>query len=542
MNASMVVAAWPRGHAWLRRFGLTFGTLVVLGMYWILDVGWRDSGKAAAVFLLGAYPICRLLRGGVQRVAYRSWSALFAIDAGIKAFLIEVYETKPDSMLIIDAISNTSGSETLEFIQQYAPLLLQYTLAAATMLALLLIVQPAWAALPRQKARWAVAVLALFLILHANPTFRRANPVVFWPTQVSKYQHFAAQLEQLDEKRAIAQQKLPLWAPVYVGPEEHTVAVVLGESTNRWNWQLYGYSRPTTPQLMREASDALVFRDVISGTSGTVSSFRLMLTPAANDNQLDDEAEPSVLLLAKAAGYKTFWISNQHDRFINPRYAVEADVVRLLNVGGARGDRKLDEGVLPAWQEALRDPAPRKMIFVHLLGAHPHYEMRAPASFRRFSGSKDAVIEKMSKDGRSAWVRLQRNNYDNAMLYQDMVIASLLRSFKASVGEASGAFLFTSDHAQEVGHTRNLAGHSLSEAGMTVPFLAWLSPQPDPRQARALEQRPFQTDVLDWSVLSLAHVKTQFDRPQLDLFGDGFVPQTRRLGDQPYKPSQRRPE
>ncbi|WP_051362280.1 phosphoethanolamine transferase [Solimonas soli] len=540
MNASMVVAALPRGHAWLRRFGIAFSTGVVLGAYAVLDAGWRDSLKAALVFVLGAYPLCRLLQGRALRISYSIWATLFALDVGIKAFLIEVYQTEPDAVLVIDAISNTTSDESVEFVQQYAPLLMQYVLAAAVVLALLLWLRPNAVPMLRQKARWAVVVLVLFLGLHANPTFRRSNPAVFWPTQLLHYQHFQDKLAQLDDKRRIAEQKLPQWAPVYVGPQQHTVAVVLGESTNRWNWQLYGYPRATTPQLMREARDALVFRDVISGASGTVASFRLMLTPAELDNRLDDEAEPSVVLLAKAAGYKTFWISNQQDRFINPRFAAEADVVHLVNVGGGRGDRKLDEGVLPFWDEALRDPAPRKMIFVHLLGAHPHYEMRSPPNFHRFSGSDDAVIEQMRKDGRSPWVRLQRNSYDNAMLYQDTVIARLLHSFKADVGAQSGAFLFTSDHAQEVGHTRDFAGHSLSEAGMTVPFFVWMSPRPDAATAVALERRPFQTDVLDWALLDLARIQTRLDRPQLDLFSPRFIAQTRLIGDKPYTPSQRR--
>jgi heptose-I-phosphate ethanolaminephosphotransferase len=539
MGAS-IAAAWPRSHAFVRGYGLVFAMFAVLAAYGALDIGWRDSAKAALVFAMGAFPLCQLLQGRTQRIAYRGWAAVFAFDLAIKAFLIEVYQTKPDAVLVIDAIGNTTREESIEFVAQYAHLLLQYLAAALLLLVLLLWLRPDVPTRSRGRVRWAVAVLVVFVGLHANPTFRRTNPALFWPTQLQDYRQFSAKIAQLGDKRRIAERKLPQWAPTYVGPPQHTVAVVLGESTNRWNWQLYGYSRPTTPQLMREAKDALLFRDVISGASGTIASFRLMLTPAELDNHLDDEAEPSVVMLAKAAGYKTFWISNQHDRFINPRFADEADVIHLVNTGGSRGDRKLDEDVLPYWNEALRDPAPRKMIFVHLLGAHPHYEMRSPPAFHRFSGSDDAVIAQMRKDGRSPWVRMLRNEYDNAMLYQDTVIARLLSSFKVDVGAQSGAFLYTSDHAQEVGHTRNFAGHSFSEAGMTVPLFVWLSPKPDAATAVALEHRPFQTDVLDWALLDLADIETRFDRPQLDLFSKRFVPQTRLIDNLPYTPSTRR--
>ncbi|MGH8446724.1 MAG: sulfatase-like hydrolase/transferase [Solimonas sp.] len=536
MNASLA-AALPRGNALARRFGVGFGALAVLLGYFLLDIGWRDSVKATLVYTLGLYPLCRLAGPLSQRIGYRFWAALFAADMAIKGFLIAVFQTKPDTVLVIDAISNTTTEECAEFAAQYSGLVLQYALSGLALFAVLFMLRPDGERLERQRARWAVGLLVIFVGLHANPTFRRANPALFWPNQIMQYQRFQAKIEQLDEKRALATRQLPQWAPTYVGPAQNTVALIIGESTNRWNWQLYGYPRATTPQLMREAKDAIVFRDVISGASGTVASFRLMLTPAEIDKPVDDEAEPSVVMLAKAAGYKTFWISNQHDRYINPRFAAEADVVKLVNVGGARGDRKLDEGVLPAWNEALHDPAPLKLIVVHLLGAHPHYEMRSPPEYKHFSHMDDAIIEKMKRDERSPWVRLQRNNYDNAMLYQDAVIASLLHGFKADVGAQHGAFLYTSDHAQEVGHTRNFAGHAMTEAGVAVPLFVWLSPQLDAGTDAELERRPFQTDALDWTVLDLAHIHTRFDAPQEALLGPQFVAQARFVGDQLYQPS-----
>lgn len=538
MNTSAVATSSSRAQSWAaQRYGIFVSTGILLIAYAALDVSWRETLKAGLVFALGSYPLCRLLQGRSQRIAYFAWITLFAVHTGVKAFLSNFYGTDPDTLIVVDAISNTNSEETVEFMQQYGSMMLGHLLATILLLGLLVWLRPNTEVLQRHKAGWAIGLLVIFVGLHANPTFRGANPIFFWPTQAVSYQRFHNQLGQLHIKRRLAEQKLPMWAPVYDGPKQHTIAVVIGESTNRWNWQLYGYPRATTPELMHETQDALVFRDVISGAAGTVGSFRLMLTPAVIGSKLDDEAEPSVVMLAKAAGYKTFWISNQHDRFINSRYAEEADSVTITNTGGGRSDRKLDEDVLPYWDAALKDPAPRKMIFVHLLGAHAHYDLRSPPSFHRFSNVDDATMETMRRDGRSLWVRMMRNSYDNAILYQDTVIARLLDSFKADVGTASGAFLYTPDHAEEVGHTRDFAGHSLSEAGVTVPLIVWKSQAIDPATKRQLEQRPFQTDVLDWTLLDLAHIETSKDQPQLDLLGPDFVAQTRYIGHKPYEPS-----
>lgn len=284
----------------------------------------------------------------------------------------------------------------------------------------------------------------------------------------------------------------------------------------------------------------MVFRDVISGASGTVASFRLMLAPAEIDRPLDDEAEPSVLLLAKAAGYKTCWISSQHDRYINPRFAAEADVVRIVNSGGSRGDRKLDEGVLPPWEEALHDDAPRKLIVVHLLGSARTRTMKC-ARRPSTSASPASTIRSSSRCARTrarpgcACSAIAAN----AMLCQDAVIARLLRSFKIDDDSRSGAFLYTSDHAQEVGHTRDFAGHTLIEPGLTVPFFVWMSKRTDARTDAQLEARPFQTDLLDWTFLHLARIHTRFDVPQAALLGEQFRPQARFVGEHPYTPSRR---
>ncbi len=51
--------------------------------------------------------------------------------------------------------------------------------------------------------------------LHANPTLRRANPLLFWLNPLLQHQQFQARLGQLDEKRLLAEKTLPDWSPVY---------------------------------------------------------------------------------------------------------------------------------------------------------------------------------------------------------------------------------------------------------------------------------------------------------------------------------------
>jgi heptose-I-phosphate ethanolaminephosphotransferase len=524
-----------------RRYPALSGSLLVACGYALMNLGWRDAAEVTLVYCLGAYALHAV--GGPGRGYWlpAAWNLAFLIDLGVKAFLVSVYKSAPDAPLVIEGISNTNSDESAEFLLNYWQLLGAYSLQILVLAALLLLATRPHPLQPPSRRPLAVVAALLFALLHLDPELRRANPLVFWTAQAATIDEFRANLDTLHEKRARAQASLPQWAPAYTGPAQHTLGLVIGESTNRWNWQLYGYARPTTPELAARADQLMVFRDVLSASSSTVSALRHMLTPRTIDRPSGDEALPSVLMLAKAAGYKVYWISNQHDRYISTRFIEEADVAVLLNQGSTDADleaRKLDERVLPAWRAALSDPAPRKLIVVHLMGAHAHYDLRSPPDHNRFEGSEDAIDHELTALGRPAWVRLKRDQYDDAMLYQDRVISTLLDSFREALGNRSGAWLYTSDHGEEVGHTRNFTGHSPDEAGQVVPMLLWKSEAIDPDQRARIEQRPYQSDVLDWTLLDLMHIRTAQAAPEHLVLRDSFMPRERRLHDgSVYTPS-----
>lgn len=520
---------------------VTSSLLVALG-YSLMKLGWRDAAGAALVYCLGAALLLALSRGSPRAVWLPAiWNLVFVADLGVKAFLVTVYKSPPDSPLVIEGISNTNSDESTEFLLNYWQLLGTYTLQIGMLAILLLLATHRQHGARRWRSRDFASVALIFSLLHLHPAVRRANPFVFWTVQAATIEEFRTNVDTLEEKRRQARAALADWQPSYGGPSRHTVGLVIGESTNRWNWQLYGYGRATTPELMQQAQNLLVFRDVISAASSTVSSVRYMLTPRTLQQPTNDEALPSVLMLARAAGYKIFWISNQHDRYLTARFASEADVQRLLNHGGiASGGveaRSLDERLLPAWREALADPAPRKLIVAHLLGAHAHYDLRSPAGFQHFESSEDAVDQALTALGRPAWVRVKRDQYDDAMLYQDWVISRLLSDFRTAVGQDSAAWLYTSDHGEEVGHTRNFTGHAPDEAGQVVPLLIWRSSPISPEDKQVLEQRPYQTDVLDWTLLDLMRVRTRRDSPEDLLLSERYRARERRLHDgSPYRP------
>jgi heptose-I-phosphate ethanolaminephosphotransferase len=221
----------------------------------------------------------------------------------------------------------------------------------------------------------------------------------------------------------------------YAGPAAQTVVLVLGESVNRSNWSLYGYPRRTTPELERRRAQLLVFRNVQSADAATAQSLLKMLTPATAGAPEAWRDQPNVLALARRAGYKVFWLSNQ-ERADGPIQilAEHAHEQVFVNSGRGREARSLDERMLVPLERILARPEPRKLVVVHMQGAHLRYNLRYPQAYDRFSDADDGVDAALRAAGRPFWIRKARDEYDNAMLYGDHVLSAILDRVQAGTG------------------------------------------------------------------------------------------------------------
>jgi heptose-I-phosphate ethanolaminephosphotransferase len=240
----------------------------------------------------------------------------------------------------------------------------------------------------------------------------------------------------------------------------------------------------------------------------------------------DSENPPHVLALARAAGYKVWWISNHDDLAIEQQHARFADVVDMVNRTPGRASASLDGEILDCMQEALDDTsAERKLIVVHLMGAHPHYSLRFPPDANPFDDSVDAVETGLVKNGRSAWVRHYRHEYDAALLYHDFVVSELLQQTRsAGSPQEPRAWMYLSDHGQEVGHGSDRAGHSPATAsGYRIPTVIWRRPQtPFAGHAPQQPQQPFRADWAGWTLMNLLDIRWNGQRPERDVLGAGY--------------------
>ena len=213
-----------------------------------------------------------------------------------------------------------------------------------------------------------------------------------------------------------------------------------------------------------------------------------------------DESWLHLLALASRAGYAVWWISNHDNLAIDREHAQFADQVQTINKTPVPSSQSMDGGTLPLLKQAINDAAPRKLIVLHLFGAHPHYQLRHPPDRAPFRNIKDGVYQDMKAQGRSARVRGLRNDYDSALHYHDSVVAASLDLTHQTSGRST--WVYFSDHGQEVGSASDHAGHSVTSAdGYRIPLLVWgAGVQSIPHH---VFKQPVRTDWLGYSVLTL---------------------------------------
>ena len=257
-----------------------------------------------------------------------------------------------------------------------------------------------------------------------------------------------------------------------------TLVLVIGESTNRQRMSLYGYPRETTPELDKLKDQLAVFNNVITPRPYTIEALQQVLTFADEENPDLYLTTPSLVSMMKQAGYKTFWITNQQTmtkrNTMLTTFSEQADEQAYLNNNRNQNAAQYDGDVIEPFNKALADAAPRKLIVVHLLGTHMSYQYRYPPTFNKFTDRK-GVPDGVRDDQVPTY-----NSYDNAVLYNDFVVSSLIKDYAKT--DPNGFLLYLSDHGEDVfdsvGHTTLGRNENKPTAPMyTIPFMAWASPK-----------------------------------------------------------------
>ncbi|MFV3328468.1 phosphoethanolamine transferase CptA [Pseudomonas sp. NY15372] len=513
--------------------------------------GFRDSLFLSTLWFAPVLLLPRYTRTLSAVIGVVLWAASLV---GLSYFGIYRQEFS-QSVIFVMFESNTA--EAGEYFSQYFSVGLCLALALYTVVAVLLWKRVRPVTLPlRSRAPLVILLLAANLVY---PFYKqmvtqqrnfadalekvqlRMEPAVPWQLLVG-YQQYR---QQLDNMQKLLEQNASL-PPLQglkdsSGDAPRTLVLVLGESTTREHMHLYGYGRPTTPNLDALASadkQLTVFRNVVSPRPYTIEVMQQILT--FGDQKSPDRflTDPSLINLMKQAGYKTFWITNQQTmtkrNTMLTTFSQQTDAPVYLNNQRNQNASQYDEVVLAPFEKALQDPAQKKFIIVHLLGTHMDYRYRYPDAYERFKDSQGVPA------GLTPSQVETYNFYDNAVLYNDHVVSSLIQRYSAST--PNGFLLYLSDHGEDVyssgDHDRLGRNENAPTRPMyTIPFLLWTSPswQADhPRDLQAMTDRPYSSSHLIHTLSDLAGLSYDRFEPAKSLVSPQFMVAPRWIGD-PYR-------
>lgn len=411
------------------------------------DIVWRVL-FTISVFLIPFYFFRNHLK------LYVLLPAIFILFTPIALFLI--FEFKiifKDSIMIL--VYNTNREEAWEFLSPYLFAIIICFISITLLIVLIYRLLPR--RIPPQKALFTSSIAFFsFLIIPAinlGTTHYLRNlksPLYsYYPFYLAYYGHkFYKDIKDINSYKNIvktydfhAYKKDSL-------KQRQIYILVIGETGRHDHWGINGYYRNTSP-LLSHVKSLISFKDDITAGSYTTVSVPIIISRATPRNFNLDWKEKSIVSVFKEAGFETYWISDQFygdDLGLISIHLHEADHLVVLH-GTIMNDEKshLDMELADSLQKFV-DHGPSKMfIVIHTMGSHFEYTKRYPPKFNVFRPSGEGKNLSPS-DPRNKTMLI--NGYDNAILYTDAVLDSVISILNQK--DVVGSMLYVADHGENL--------------------------------------------------------------------------------------------
>jgi len=416
-------------------------------------------------------------------------------------------------------ISNTNYSEVLDFFDLKATASLLF-LIPYTFIGILAYKRVPKKTTSKYKIHFVILVLVGMILFNIRTISQKNIFLLKGVPQIVRVIHSFVTEIHLYEK-ALENNKLKENDAISISKNNEEIFVlIIGESANRNHMSLYDYSKETNPKLQNR-DDIVIYDDVVSPYSNTLSSVLSILSESNLENKLALNESKDLIDVFHAAGYKTYWISNQSPVGLweNMITAIgkKSDQTKFVNLSSNSSDegdskRSYDYKLYEPFNAALNEEnIAKKFIVLHLMGSHSTYRKRYSLDFEEFVGTskKEQLIAE----------------YDNSILYNDFVVDSLLNSVKniSIKKNIVSSAIYLSDHSENVYDELDKVGHdyvkTLPKANVEIPFFVWLSPKfkkIDSLKSSTIELHkslPFVSDDLFHSVIDLNTIQSSlFDQ------------------------------
>lgn len=287
----------------------------------------------------------------------------------------------------------------------------------------------------------------------------------------------------------------------------NNIILIIGESFAKKHSSLYGYELETNPLLAQKEKEGnlTVFQNVESPATHTTKTFKYLLTTykiGDEEGQKKWYDYTNALEAFNVLHYDTRWISCQNETgMFDNLPSGHSKLCKYVIFDEREQLERYDDFLISAFSPAL---AGNNFIVYHMYGQHPACSQRYPDSFCKF-GHKIELGEKAEKSVMIA-------DYDNATLFNDFVVSSIMDLYK----DQNAIILYCSDHGLDVfdsdgshfGHAN--ATEASLKIGKQIPFMIYQTDEfmiTHPalsERIRKSKDLPFCTDKLIYLLLDIA--------------------------------------
>lgn len=418
------------------------------------------GGLAIVMLVLNFFFYYLLLYAG--RVVGRWLLAVLFVGNAITLYFINTYE-----VLITDKmmgnVFNTQYSEASAYFSFQA---VMYVLFLGILPATYVLMQRIrYGSFKRAAANIGTSLgLALVVVLANMPNFTWIDKNA---TQIGSllmpWSYIVNSVRFYNEQKKLNEKEILLPDATISTTSKDVCVLVIGESSRRDHFSLYGYERQTNPLL---AADSVTVLPAKSAATYTTAGVKAILDHKPTSKLY--EILPNYL---NRAGVDVMWrTSNWGEPPVHiEKYQKAAEQLKMLYPDV---NSEYDEILLAGLEEEiLACDKDKQFIVLHTSTSHgPTYFKKYPSQFEQFRPVCTTV--EMSKADHAELI----NAYDNTILYTDYLLHSLIEILKR-VPNRRVCMLYVSDHGESLGE-RGLYMHGVPmsmapDEQVDIPFIVW---------------------------------------------------------------------
>lgn len=319
---------------------------------------------------------------------------------------------------------------------------------------------PRFAPYSRRSLSWlriksmVIVALGAILILGSLGVTSQTRPFKYYTIMVKElkgrlntFHELVAELEQDQSFKATKEEKGELYV------------LIIGESLSRDSMGVYNHSVDNTPFLsqLTLSGKAQIFPNAYASFVNTVPSITASFSQGNLVTGLTFPHGANLMTVAKKAGIKTYWVSNQvkNGSADTPIGAISslADYSFFTTnfVFDGSYSQHPDMVLIPEIKRTLAamDPNENNLLIIHVMGNHSPYYNRFPADYPKVGLSKAAQIGALITKPPFNEALLGGSDYENyltAIKYNDMVLSEIGKLTMERPDFA--ALVYYSDHGE----------------------------------------------------------------------------------------------